>query len=226
MKKIIITLFLGGCIMLIPDDLGEDVYPDCCWSHIGQKDYLKPNAYLQDAIDDLNSGNERRNLNNAVRNAKSALHMRVDILCRAFCGGEYFQKNLRNFPKKMDFLESVGIVRPRIIDKINKMRNEIEHEYRDATLEEAEYFIDIVLLFMEATRYLNSRFPCEADFHGLAVSDEAYLRKIVCNWEGGELLFYYSKQDPCRLHNLETYSIKVGDYRYAQWVKFILDHCD
>ncbi|ENR1106570.1 hypothetical protein ACFGE2_004164 [Salmonella enterica subsp. enterica serovar Uganda] len=212
--------------MLIPDDLDEGVYPDCYWSYIGQKDYLKPNIYLQDAIDDLNSGSERRNMNNAVRNAKSALHMRVDILCRAFCGGEYFQKNLRNFPKKMGFLEGIGIVRPRIIDKINKIRNEIEHEYRDATLEEAEDFIDIVLLFMEATRYLNSRFPCEADFHGLAVSDGVYLRKIVCNWEGGELLFYYSKQESHRLDNLQTYSMKVGDYRYVQWVKFILDHCD
>lgn len=225
MKKIIITLFLGGYIVLIPDDLDEEVYPGCCWGNIGQKDYLKPNAYLQDAIDDLNSGSERRNLNNAVRNAKSALHMRVDILCRAFCGDEYFQKNLRNFPTKMDFLEGIGIVRPRIIDKINKIRNEVEHEYRDATLEEAEDFIDIVLLFMEATRYLNSRFPYEADF-GLAVSDEVYLSKVVCNWEGGELLFYYSKQEPRRLDNVETYSMKVGDYRYSQWVKFILDHCD
>lgn len=212
--------------MLIPDDLDAGVYLGCSWSYIGQKDCLKPNAYLQDAIDDLNSGSERRNLNNAVRNAKLALHMRVDILCRAFCGNKYFQRNLRSFPKKMDFLEGVGIVRPRIIDKINKIRNEIEHEYRDATLEETEDFIDIVLLFMEATRYLNSRFPCEADFHGLAISDEFYLRKIVCNWEGGELLFYYSKQESRRLDDMETCSIKVCDYRYAQWVKFILDHCD
>lgn len=212
--------------MLIPDDLGEDIYPDCCWGYIGYEDYLKPNRYLQDAIDDLNSGSERRNLNNAVRNAKSALHMKVDILCLSFCGSEYFQKNLRNFPRKMDFLEGIGIVRPRIIDKINKIRNEIEHEYRDATLEEAENFIDIVLLFIEATKYLNSRFPCDADFHGLAVSDEGYLRRVVSNWEKGELIFYYSKQEPRRLDNMETYSIKVGDDRYAQWVKFLLKHCD
>jgi hypothetical protein len=115
------------------------------------------------------------------------------------------------------------MVRPRIIDKI---RNEIGHDYRDAIFEKAEDFIDIVLLFIEATRYLNSRFPCEADFHRLAVSDEVYLREIVCNWEGRELLFYYSKQESCRLDNVQTFSIKVGDYRYAQWVKFILDHCD
>ncbi|UCQ21033.1 hypothetical protein [Edwardsiella piscicida] len=212
--------------MFIPDNLDEDVYTDCGWRYIWHNDYLKPNIYLQDAIDDLSSGSERRNLNNAVRNAKSALHMRVDILCRSFCGDEYFQKNLRNFPQKMDFLEKIGIVRPRIIDKINKIRNEIEHEYRDATLEEAEDFIDIVLLFMEATRYLNTRFPCDADFHILEISDEIYLRKIECNWKNGELIFYYSKQKSLRLDNMETYSIKVGDYRYAQWVKFILEHCD
>ncbi|HFF8977273.1 TPA: hypothetical protein ACGE6V_004350, partial [Serratia marcescens] len=120
--------------MLIPSELDEDVFPECSWTYIGYKDHLKPNKYLQDAIDDLNAGKERRNLNNAIRNAKAALHMRVDILCISFSGNVYFKK-LKTFPRKMDFLESIGIVRPRIIDKINKLRNELEHEYRDATLE-------------------------------------------------------------------------------------------
>ncbi|MGO3439414.1 MAG: hypothetical protein ACTINB_11615 [Serratia liquefaciens] len=210
--------------MLIPSELGEDVYPDCSWTYIGYKDYLKPNGYLQDAIDDLNAGKERRNLNNAIRNAKSALHMKVDILCVSFSGSEYFKK-LKSFPKKMDFLESIGIVRPRIIDKINKLRNEIEHEYRDATLEEAEDVIDIVLLFIEATKYLNSRFPSDSDFHGALTSEKEYLRRIVCNWNDGELIFYFSKKDS-GLDYVNKYILKVGDERYAQWVKYIIDSWD
>lgn len=212
--------------MLIPRDLENDVYPDCSWCYISHKDHLKPNIYLQDAIDDLRSGRERRNLNNAVRNAKCALHMKVDILCRCFCGDSYFQRNLRNFPKKMDFLESIGIVRPRIIDKINKIRNEIEHEYRDATEEEAEDFIDIVLLFIEATKYLNSRFPYDANFNGIAVSEDFYLIKIVGEWENGELILSFSKQERYRFDSIETHIIKVGDDRYAQWIRYLIEHCD
>jgi hypothetical protein len=212
--------------VLIPSELGETTYPVFYWSHIGRDDYLKPNEYLQDAIDDLKSGSERRNFNNAVRNAKSALHMKVDILCRSFCGEEYFRKNMRNFPQKMDFLEGIGIVRPRIIDKINKMRNEIEHEYRDATLEEAEDFIDIVLLFVEATKYLNLRFPSDIDFHGSPPSKEGYLRKLVCKWESGELALYYSKQSQGSLANMDIHFIKVGDDRYNYWVRYLLENCD
>ena len=210
--------------MLVPSELDEDVYPDCSWTHIGYKDYLKPNKYLQDAIDDLNAGNERRHLNNSIRNAKSALHMKVDILCISFGGFDFFKK-LKSFPRKMDFLESIGIVRPRIIDKINKLRNEIEHEYRDATLEEAEDFIDIVLLFIEATKYLNSRFPSDSDFHGVVTSKEEYLRKIACNWDNGELVFYLSKKDSGYDYS-NKYILKVGDEKYAQWVKYIIENWD
>ncbi len=220
--------------MLSPFELGEDIYAEFYWSHIGHKDYLKPNEYLQDAINDLKSGHERRNFNNAVRNAKSALHMKVDILCRSFCGNEYFRKNMKSFPKKMDFLEAIGIVRPRIIDKINKFRNEIEHEYRDASLEEAEDFIDIVLLFIEATKYINSRFPSDVEFYGSPVSREGYLKKLVCKWEIGELVFYYlnqiknqnQNQNQNGLSDMDVHVIKVGDNRYNQWVKYLINNCD
>ena len=212
--------------MLTPIELTEDVYLDCGWMYIHYKNYLKPNSYLQDAINDLESGNERRNLNNAIRNAKAALHMKVDILCISFAGEKYFKNKLRSFPKKMDFLESIGITRPRIIEKINKIRNEIEHEYRDATLEEAEDFIDIVLLFIEATKYFNSRFPVDGDFHGPAISELGFLRRVICNWKDGELVFFYTVESQYSFLKMTSHSIKVGDERYSQWVKFIIEQCD
>lgn len=212
--------------MFSPGELVEGVYLDCSWSYISHKDYLKPNAYLQDAIEDLKSGNERRNLNNSIRNAKSALHMRVDILCASFAGENYFKKNLKNFPSKMDFLEKIGIVRPRIMDKINKNRNEIEHDYRDASLEESEDFIDIVLLFMEATKCFNSRFPCDGVFQGDNLSEEGYLRKVVCNWQTGELVFYFTYCGRYNLNNMNQHVLKVGDDKYPQWVKYIIDSLD
>ncbi|MER5134499.1 hypothetical protein [Serratia marcescens] len=210
--------------MLIPSELDEDVFPECSWTYIGYKDHLKPNKYLQDAIDDLNAGKERRNLNNAIRNAKAALHMRVDILCISFSGNVYFKK-LKTFPRKMDFLESIGIVRPRIIDKINKLRNELEHEYRDATLEEAEDFIDIVLLFIEATKYLNTRFPSDSNFYGVVSSNGDYLRGIVCKWDIGELILYFSKDDFGNNYS-NKHTLKVGDEQYSQWVKYLIENCD
>lgn len=211
---------------MLPDQLGDDAEFSYSWAYIGFGDYLLgPNRYLQDAIDDLNSGKDRRNCNNAIRNAKSALHMKVDFLCRAFGGDHYFKRVLRSFPKKMDFLGSIGIVRPRIIDKINNLRNKIEHEYQDATLEEAEDFIDIVLLFIEATKFLYSRFPSDVEFRPMLFS-EGYLRKIRCNFCCGELIFNFTDTGSYHYGHSQTYchTIKIGDVRYNKWVKYIIDN--
>ena len=78
--------------MLSPDDLDINEYPDYLWTMIPFKDFIGPERYLQDAIDDLKSGDERRHYNNALRNAKSALHMRVDILCYSFGGESFLRK--------------------------------------------------------------------------------------------------------------------------------------
>lgn len=208
--------------MFLPDDLDIDVDLSYTWKFIDYDDYLGPDKYLQDAIDDLKSGQERRHYNNAIRNAKSALHMKVDILCKVFAGDKYFSKCLKYFPQKMDFLESIGIVRPRIIDRINKIRNKIEHEYIDATSTEAEDFIDIVLLFIEATRYLNSRFPSNIDLYTSVHIKNLYLKRILCNFSLGELIFDVSESDCFDYNNIQKIIIRVGDKKYNEWVKYIV----
>lgn len=211
-----------GSQVFTPDNLHEDDFPEYLWSYIDYKDRDGPERYLQDAIDDLKSGSSRRHFNNALRNAKCALHMKVDILCQCF-GGEKFFKTLKFFPRKLDFLEDIGIVRPRIIDKINKIRNEVEHEYRDATQEEAEDFIDIVMLFIEATKYLNTRFPIELEFGPLnKITTYGVLFKLECKFKNGELVFVFHDKDGFDLRNLKRHSVNVGDENYRAWVKYII----
>lgn len=210
-----------GRFMFLPDEIYIDDYLDYSWVFINFKDYYGPERYLQDAIDDLASGNDRRHYNNAVRNAKSALHMRVDIIYHCFCGTKTPRK-IKSFPHKMDYLESIGIVRPRIIDKINKIRNEIEHEYRDATREEAEDFVDIVLLFIEATKHLNSRFPSEINFYGICKKNNMkYLIKILCDFECGKLNFIFEEQNDLTSNKVHKEFIYAGTEAYIKWLNFI-----
>lgn len=208
--------------MFSPDDLDANECPIYSWSTIPFDDFVGPERYLQDAIDDLNSGNERRHYNNALRNAKSALHMRVDILCYSLSGESFFKK-MRSFPRKMDFLESIGIVRPRIIDKINKIRNEFEHEYKDITKEQAEDFVDITMLFVEATKYLNFRFPSEISFLGIPnkINDET-LDKIRCNFSKGEIIFYLQSSVGSLNKTYVEQSLSVEDALYKDWVRYII----
>ncbi|HCT7767039.1 TPA: hypothetical protein OT831_005068, partial [Klebsiella pneumoniae] len=205
-----------------PDDLDINEYPDYLWTMIPFKDFIGPERYLQDAIDDLKSGDERRHYNNALRNAKSALHMRVDILCYSF-GGESFFKKMKSFPRKLDFLESIGIVRPRIIDKINKVRNEFEHEYKNITKEEAEDFVDIVMLFIEATKYLNFRFPSEIVFIGLnKEGNKEVIERIYCNFSNGEIILCFRDCGAKEKGIFIKHSIFVEDNLYREWLKYII----
>src|SRR5262245_40283381 len=49
-------------------------------------------------------------------------------------------------------LKELGVIAPRILSKINRHRNELEHEYTCPDPDSVEDFVDVVALFLEATR--------------------------------------------------------------------------
>jgi len=48
-------------------------------------------------------------------------------------------------------LREIGVVAPKVLERLNKIRNRIEHDYYCPTIEEANDFIDVVELFPYAT---------------------------------------------------------------------------
>jgi hypothetical protein len=87
---------------------------------------------------------------NALSNAKRALECQIDSLMLAFELEELARK--WNFPKKIEALSKVGIIAPRVLAKINRHRNEMEHAYCCPSLEAVADFVDVAALFLEATR--------------------------------------------------------------------------
>ena len=55
------------------------------------------------------------------------------------------------FPSKMKELNQVGVVAPRILRKINKTRNLLEHEYTLPSKEKVEDAMDVAILFITYT---------------------------------------------------------------------------
>ena|SRR5690349_12495618 len=87
---------------------------------------VTPCEYLRFAQKDL-KGNDRRSTVNALSNAKRALECQTDSLMLAFEMEDVASR--WNFPKKVEALERISIIAPRILAKINRHRNEMEHEY-------------------------------------------------------------------------------------------------
>jgi hypothetical protein len=73
-----------------------------------------------------------RGLVNGLANAKRAIDCQVEKLLA--CLG---LPSARSFPKKMDLLTEIGVVAPRIVTKVVRARNYLEHEYRKPEKEQS-----------------------------------------------------------------------------------------
>jgi len=102
---------------------------------------------LQQAEDDFElKGNAA--LLNALSNAKRAIHAQIDEVLVAL---GYKVKGV-TFDKKMRTFSDLGFVAPRLMKRVNRARNLLEHEYKLPTLEEVEEAIDLAGLFVSATK--------------------------------------------------------------------------
>lgn len=114
---------------------------------LGYKTELRPSQYIEFANTDLETSYHHSRIN-ALANAKRAVDCQVDNLISAFG-----LKKSRHFPQRIEDISSLGLVAPRIIRKVVKLRNKLEHEYYNPTEEEVEDSIDIAHLFVSATTW-------------------------------------------------------------------------
>lgn len=106
---------------------------------------ITPKEYLSYSKVDLDA-QYGHHLINALCNAKRAFHCQLDIILKKLA-----RKTANSFPGKKKLLEELGIITPRILEKLNKQRNILEHEYTRPSLEEVSDFLDITELFIEYT---------------------------------------------------------------------------
>lgn len=124
---------------------------------------IKPYQFLSFAEDDLKLSYPHKALN-ALSNAKRALDCQLDSLICSFGLFKSAQKENWKFPKKIEIINKLGILAPRILEKINRIRNLMEHEYVRPDSEQVEDFIDIVSLFFAATDKFIYKFLVYYDF--------------------------------------------------------------
>ena len=120
----------------------------------------KPGDYRGFAELDLKDPDSSRTRVNALSNAKRALHFQVELLSDALGFKRWKEReSSAAFSKRISFLEACGLITPRIIAKINRLRNAVEHEYVVPDREAVEDYADVVGLYLDASdKYVRS-FP-------------------------------------------------------------------
>lgn len=110
----------------------------------------RPENYLRFANQDISEPDSPRTRINSLGNAKRALHMQVDLLSDAL-GFQRWPARRSGFPARLQFLGRFGLVTPRIVAKVNGLRNRVEHDYHIPDREVVEDYIDVVGLYLDAT---------------------------------------------------------------------------
>ena len=206
--------------------LKREVIFEYTWGSIGDPIGTKPDEYLTFARQDLSDGTSARHLINSVSNSKRALHLRMEILYEAF-GGNVAVGKPKNFPSLIEFLRNCGIASPHILNRINKLRNAVEHDYLIPTLEEVETFLDVTELFLHATNALIGRQPDKVEFESDSVRDKSgllILQKISFDWNNAEISLWFSKNDENRHSASVRHVLNFEAPEYFELVRFAVRH--
>ena len=142
LKKLIESSNLDIDNIHLQPNSGEDLNIK---SSFDSSNELNPEDFLDFAENDLNNENINGYVN-ALSNAKRAIDCRIDQLLIIF---GINQKKMY-FPQKLEYLKDIGLIAPKIIEKVNRNRNYLEHNYKCPNEEKASDAVDIASLFIEA----------------------------------------------------------------------------
>lgn len=108
---------------------------------------IMPRDFLKHAEESLLTKEAGRFIN-VLTNTKRALDSQIELIIYENGYGDKMKKENWKFPKKISFLKNRGIIAPRLLEKINKARNQLEHQFVTPKVEETEDALDVVTLFV------------------------------------------------------------------------------
>lgn len=86
----------------------------------------------------------KEGLINAISNLKRALDCEMDMFFESINIKRIFDKKNLKFEKKTRFLADIGLFPIRSINKLNRMRNKMEHEYKTPEISDLYTYFELV----------------------------------------------------------------------------------
>ena len=141
---------------------------------------ISPEMFLDFAEADLQSALSHRFVN-ALSNIRRALDSQVASILHTLGIGTLGL----DFPQKIDILDRVGLISPKILLRINHSRNLLEHEFVNPSPENVLRALDTVSVFIAYTDARLLKFRDEIIFIGAAVRSVKVFDGFVEIWLDG-----------------------------------------
>jgi len=178
------------------------------------KPYLEPRDFLNFAIKDSEALEEERNRINCLGNCKRAIDSQVDHLIKQLGMLQLAKKQSWNIPRKMEFISQVGVVVPRILNSVIKLRNLLEHEFAPPSKQQVEDALDVATLFISYAELV--RLP------GL---NWGFVNELTVRYDYDNMVFQFFEKDPSTLPEKEfapIFSLAYGDDGFLEFYDFLV----
>ena len=203
----------------------DDIDPDCIsFSWVTYHCRQDPSAedYLSFARQDLLDGATPRHLINALSNAKRALHMRMEDICLGF--GAVSLNKLKNFHALSEYIKKCGLPSLSVLEKLNKERNNTEHDFTIPKQEMVEIYIDVAHLFLSATDRWSGRHPSDIEVDHKNEASDRWLREVNFHWRKGSVTLRINGKDSQRYEYPHSVTYSNKDPEFFKWVTFATKH--
>ena len=175
---------------------------------------ILPHDFLKYAEYDLSHDYEH-NIINALSNSKRALDCQVDSLLLAFGFYNKSQEKFWGFPTKLEIVQKIGLIAPRILNKINKQRNLLEHQFIKPTKEQVEDMLDISMLFIASTDRYVLKFVPYVEIKNARLKNKY---SIIMDYKNSKIVFKeYNINETPSLGFISDNEEKVQPKRSLEW---------
>lgn len=159
---------------------------------------LKPEDFMRFAKEDLEEKADR-SLVNALSNIKRAIDCRIASLLCFFGLFKKAKKEDWSFPRSADFLLKTGVIAPTILKKINKKRNELEHDFKKPVYDEVTDFFDIASLFLSYTKQFIQKTYIE-EFEIFAEEEHSPILRAKIDYKDEVIELNFSREKRDNVH--------------------------
>lgn len=108
---------------------------------------LTPFDYIDFAEKELESNSERSKIN-CVGHLKRAVDCQLDVFLFAYNLSPIFTKNNLKFSKKLEVVSESNIFSTRSLNKLNTIRNKMDHEYSVPDIKDLELYFELSSAFV------------------------------------------------------------------------------
>lgn len=176
--------------------------------------FLEPRDFLNFALEDSVALERDRDRINCLGNCKRAVDAQVDRLIRSLGFFPLARRQRWNIPRKLEFISQSGVVVPRILQRVNQLRNRLEHEFAPPSKRQVEDALDVVTLFISY-----------AELVRIPTMNWTFAGKLSVRYDHDEMVFHFFERDPSDLPEDEVvplFSLSHGEEGFQDLYDFLV----